>query len=152
MKTTYSIAIALLLLIGCTARDNNIEKYSGVYNFYKYEVEYYNGDNTADSLNTVADIGKIGLYDNGSDDFNYFVYTAAAVPISWINNNCPDAICWFPDEGSGDYITIATEDYQEFVIYTVEKDGKNKYKWTYVAIENSGALKYIETLYLEKTK
>lgn len=152
MKTIISSLLLTVLLIGCTARHKNIEKYAGVYNFYKYDLQYYNGDNSLDSTNTISDIGEIGLYNNGSDDFNYLIYTASAVPNSWIDHGCPDALCWFPDEGPGTSLTIATEDYQEFVIYTVEKDGKNKYKWVLVKIESSGALDYIETLYVEKIK
>lgn len=126
--------------------------YTGVYNFYKYEVEYYNGDNNRDSTATVNNLGEFGLYNNGSDDFNYLTYPMTAVPVSWFDHGCEYANAWFPDEGGGNSITICTEDYQKFVIYSVEKDGKNKYKWVVVEIEPSGALNYIETLYLEKVK
>lgn len=154
MKKHWTIITAgiIIAIAGCSKVDVNVGRFAGVYEIYKYELHYYGGDNTEDSSKTYNNIGTMGLYDNGSPSYNFFTFTNDSVPRSWIDYGIGIPTAWFPDESRGNTVSLVGPDYDQFIIYTVEKEGRKKSKWVLVRIQPSGALDYIETLYLEKLK
>lgn len=152
----YFILLSTLVTIvvtGCTKAERNVKHYAGSYNLYKYELQYFNGDNTADSTFTIEDVADLGLYDEKSSIGNPIAYSSNSVPRSWVDNGFGLPNKWYSDNGRGKTITIGYNDptaFGTYVTYDVERDGLKKYKWTTVVLNSNNSLNYIETLYLKK--
>lgn len=149
MKRTFLFLFGLsLVFFSCSKGGINGSKYAGEYELYKYELRYFNGDNTEDSTFTVEDVAHLGLFDEGGTFGNEFNYSSTSVPRSWVDYGLGIPISWYSDNGRGNTITLSM-DVGQFVTYDVEKDGFRKYKWTLV-YPGGGGINYVETLYLQK--
>lgn len=154
MKQLITAGLFLIVLVAsCTKGERNVKHYSGSYELYKYELNYYNGDETSDSTFSIEDVAQIGLYDGKSNIGNPIAYSSNSVPRSWVDNGFGIPDKWYSDNGRGNTITIGYNHptaFGTFVTYDVERDGFRKYKWTTVVLNSNNSLNYIETLYLKK--
>jgi len=150
--TLLVLAFALTLFSACDKEDKNRRKTAGLYDLEKYEVKYYTSGNLDSTYNS-ENLGTIGLYDNDSRIYNNTTDNWPGYPKGWIDNGLGGAIGWYPDEGKNKTLTFFSEDANGFIayaIYNVEKTGRNKFTWTYVATDVNGAFLYVEKLFMKK--
>lgn len=151
----FLLCTVATLLSSCSKEDKIRHKLSGVYEVTKYERIYYNGHTTADSTRTIDDFGKIGMNDNDVNPFNLTVRNLKDLPESWSDNNVGSNnmdVKWYGDDVNGKTVTFFSDDGYEtyYIIYTITKEGRKKYKWSYVGMDSNGNQRYTETLYVTK--
>jgi hypothetical protein len=147
------INLCILLLLGitlfsCRKEKVNRRKLNGLYKVELFEsTTYVNGH--VDATTSTPNYGSIGLYDNGSGVFNEIMLDMPAPP-SWALNHVSADLSWYADDAGNKVLTIFDGTGDDFVSYTLDKKGRNKYDWIFVISDTLNRLTYKEILHVRK--
>ncbi len=161
MKKSFQFFLyfsVMAVLFACSKSDKPRKKMGGDYSFYHYEVDYYSPDGlTLDSAKEWNFDGTISLNNDnspGSDWYNNCEYSLPDVPKGWFENSITTKTpFWNIDQGTGKVINFFVEPNPGYVLYatyTITKQSRKKYIFSYVGNYPSGTIKFEERLYLEK--